>query len=46
MGGQTTSHVISVLGGCGWDLECGEVIEDVGGDYWEFPLLRFVPRAG
>jgi hypothetical protein len=46
MWGQTTSHIISVLGGFGWDLECGQVIEGIAGDYWDFPLLRFVPRAG
>ncbi len=44
MWGHSTSHIIEVMHGLGWDLEYGEVVDDVCGTYWEFPLLRFAPR--
>lgn len=45
MWGQTTSHLIAVFQGFGWDLEYGEVIDNTCGGFWEFPLLRFRKRA-
>jgi hypothetical protein len=41
MWGHSTSHLISLFHGFGWELEHGEIYEGVCGPYWEFPLLRF-----
>ena len=41
MWGHTTSHMIDVFGGFGWELDDAVVVDDVAGDYWEYPLLRF-----
>lgn len=45
MWGQTTSHIIAVLYGFGWDLEFGEIADNACGDSWEYPLLRFRKRG-
>lgn len=45
MWGHTISHIISVLYGLGWNLDYGEVIDNRGGIYWEYPLLRFKPKV-
>jgi hypothetical protein len=44
MWGQTTSNIITIFQGFGWELDRGEVIENLTGDFWEYPLLRFRPR--
>lgn len=41
MWGHTTSHLIDLFGGYGWSLEHGEVISNVCGVHWEYPLLVF-----
>ena len=41
MWGHTTSHLIDLFGGYGWSLEHGEVIPNVCGAHWEYPLLVF-----
>jgi hypothetical protein len=43
MWGQTTSHLIAVFQGFGWELEFGETFDGVCGPYWDYPLLRFRP---
>jgi hypothetical protein len=44
MWGQTTSHLVDVMRGLGWRLVEGEVIDNVCGPCWEYPLLVFTPR--
>lgn len=44
MWGQTLSHLVAVMHGLGWELRDGEVVDDVCGPYWEYPLLVFAPR--
>jgi len=41
MWGQTTSHLIAVLQGLGWVLREGEIIDNVCGPAWEYPMLVF-----
>jgi hypothetical protein len=42
MWGHTTSHLIAIMHGIGWNLEDAEIVDDVCGPNWEYPLLRFV----
>lgn len=44
MWGQTTSHLVDVMGGLGWRLAEGAVVDDVCGPCWEYPLLVFTRR--
>lgn len=44
MWGQTTSHLIAVMQGFGWDLHQGEIIDNVCGIAWEYPMLVFERR--
>jgi hypothetical protein len=46
MWGHTSSHLIAIMRGIGWDLVDGEIVEDVCGPNWEYPLLRFSPTPG
>lgn len=41
MWGQTTSHLIAVMQGFGWRLREGEIIDNVCGPAWEYPMLVF-----
>jgi hypothetical protein len=41
MWGQTTSHLIAILHGFGWDLSTGYVVDNVCGPCWEYPMLVF-----
>jgi hypothetical protein len=41
MWGQTTSYLISVMNGLGWELESGYNCENVCGYYWDYPIMRF-----
>ena len=45
--GHTSSHIVAVFHGFGWDLAYGEVIDQGygSGDYWEYSLLRFAKRS-
>lgn len=44
MWGHTTSHLVDVMRGLGWDLSQGMVVDDVCGPCWEYPLLVFARR--
>ena len=44
MWGQTTSHLIAVMEGLGWELSEGSVVDNVCGPCWEYPLLVFARR--
>jgi hypothetical protein len=44
MWGQTTSNIISTFHGFGWEVDSGLVVDNITGDYWEYPLLRFRRR--
>jgi hypothetical protein len=41
MWGLTTSHLVEVFRGFGWRLAAGEIVENVCGRWWEYPLLVF-----
>ncbi len=43
MWGHSTSHLISIFHGLGWEPEAGSVLEGTFGTYWEFPVIRFKP---
>lgn len=45
MWGQTTSHLVSVMHGLGWDLQRGEVVDNVCGPAWEYSIIVFERRA-
>ena len=41
MWGQTTSHLMAIMHGFGWDLTTGYVVDNFGGPCWEYPMLVF-----
>jgi len=45
MWGQTTSYLISILKGFGWEVDYALVVKNGFGKHWEFPLLRFRPSG-
>jgi hypothetical protein len=41
--GHTISHLVACFKGFGWELDDGEVVENLLGSHWDYPLLRFKP---
>jgi len=44
MWGHTVTHLVEILRGFGWGLWQGEVVDNVCGPCWEYPLLTFAKR--
>lgn len=42
--GHTSSHRVDIMRGMGWFLRKGEVVDNVAGTYWDYPLLLFERR--
>ena len=42
--GHTSSHLVDIMRGMGWFLRKGEVVDNVAGTYWDYPLLLFERR--
>lgn len=43
MWGHTSSHLVDIMAGFGWDLSQGTVVDGVCGRWWEYSLMVFEP---